>query len=289
MRSPSSARTASGRCSRRNDRGSARTAAALVALRGASPARRGRARRRDAGSVPAGRAAPSTRRRSIRSGSRRRCPRRRRLSPRRRRRRRRPRRRQPPTSTPAARPRAAAEGLSEGRGLPGRATSARRTSARRSSCRRTSSPSTTARGRSRRSSLLYWSRKGDARATRWCSRSTGTSTRRRTLRRAVLLALDDSAPERPDGRPPVSWSREPGARSFGIWPLFYASNKFGWAVPFLRHVQRRRLRRSAISTARCLGLYWWKRVAERRVRPRRSRRSSSRRATPRTPSPGPRR
>ncbi|HEY4185327.1 MAG TPA: hypothetical protein VGP07_09675 [Polyangia bacterium] len=32
---------------------------------------------------------------------------------------------------------------------------------------------------------------------------------------------------------PISWSREPGARSFGIWPLFYRSTKFGWAAPLL--------------------------------------------------------
>jgi len=30
---------------------------------------------------------------------------------------------------------------------------------------------------------------------------------------------------------PVSWSRQPGASSFGVWPLFYASTKFGWAAP----------------------------------------------------------
>ena len=32
---------------------------------------------------------------------------------------------------------------------------------------------------------------------------------------------------------PISWSHEPGARSFGIWPLFYKSTKFGWAAPLL--------------------------------------------------------
>ncbi|HEX2660395.1 MAG TPA: hypothetical protein VHU40_19075, partial [Polyangia bacterium] len=32
---------------------------------------------------------------------------------------------------------------------------------------------------------------------------------------------------------PISWSRQPGASSFGIWPLFYKSTKFGWAAPLL--------------------------------------------------------
>ncbi len=32
---------------------------------------------------------------------------------------------------------------------------------------------------------------------------------------------------------PISWSRQPGARSFGVWPIFYASSKFGWAAPLL--------------------------------------------------------
>lgn len=32
---------------------------------------------------------------------------------------------------------------------------------------------------------------------------------------------------------PVSWSRQPGARSLAVWPIFYASSKFGWAAPLL--------------------------------------------------------
>jgi hypothetical protein len=32
---------------------------------------------------------------------------------------------------------------------------------------------------------------------------------------------------------PVSWTRQPGARSFAVWPLFYASSRFGWAAPLL--------------------------------------------------------
>src|SRR6185295_19162587 len=32
---------------------------------------------------------------------------------------------------------------------------------------------------------------------------------------------------------PISWSSQPDASSFGIWPLFYKSTKFGWAAPLL--------------------------------------------------------
>lgn len=32
---------------------------------------------------------------------------------------------------------------------------------------------------------------------------------------------------------PVSTTSEPGARSVAVWPLFYASNRYGWAAPLL--------------------------------------------------------
>ncbi len=32
---------------------------------------------------------------------------------------------------------------------------------------------------------------------------------------------------------PVAWGRQPGASSFAVWPIVYASSKFGWAAPFL--------------------------------------------------------
>ncbi|MDZ4694428.1 MAG: hypothetical protein SGI86_04715 [Deltaproteobacteria bacterium] len=32
---------------------------------------------------------------------------------------------------------------------------------------------------------------------------------------------------------PVSWSREPGASSWGVWPIIYRSTRFGWAAPLL--------------------------------------------------------
>ncbi len=56
----------------------------------------------------------------------------------------------------------------------------------------------------------------------------------------------------------VSWSSEGDARSFGFWPLLYASNKFGWAVPFLLTFN---VGDSKIGNqyGALLGLYWWKR------------------------------
>jgi len=32
---------------------------------------------------------------------------------------------------------------------------------------------------------------------------------------------------------PISWSREPGASSWGVWPIIYSSTRFGWAAPLL--------------------------------------------------------
>ena len=56
----------------------------------------------------------------------------------------------------------------------------------------------------------------------------------------------------------VSWSSEGDARSFGFWPLFYASNKFGWAVPLLLTFN---VGDSKIGNqyGALLGLWWWKR------------------------------
>ncbi|HXU02253.1 MAG TPA: EB domain-containing protein, partial [Polyangia bacterium] len=58
--------------------------------------------------------------------------------------------------------------------------------------------------------------------------------------------------------PPFSWSHEPGAHSFAIWPLFYASNKFGWAIPILGTFN---VGDSKIGNqyGAALFLYWWKR------------------------------
>ena len=56
----------------------------------------------------------------------------------------------------------------------------------------------------------------------------------------------------------VSWSRERDARSFGFWPLFYVSNKYGWALPFLLTFN---VGNSKIEDqyGALLGLWWWKR------------------------------
>jgi hypothetical protein len=56
----------------------------------------------------------------------------------------------------------------------------------------------------------------------------------------------------------ISWSHAPGAKSFGFWPVFYVSNKFGWAVPFLLTFN---VGDSKIGNqyGALLGLYWWKR------------------------------
>jgi hypothetical protein len=58
--------------------------------------------------------------------------------------------------------------------------------------------------------------------------------------------------------PPFSWSHEPGAHSFAIWPLFYASNKFGWAIPILGTFN---VGDSKVGNqyGAALFLYWWKR------------------------------
>src|SRR5438067_1928024 len=57
---------------------------------------------------------------------------------------------------------------------------------------------------------------------------------------------------------PFSWSHEPGAHSFAFWPLFYASNKFGWAIPILLTFN---VGDSKIGNqyGAFVGLYWWKR------------------------------
>ncbi len=58
---------------------------------------------------------------------------------------------------------------------------------------------------------------------------------------------------------PISWSRQPGARSFGVWPLLYVSTKFGWAAPLLGSFKI-----ADPDRGRALGafafLYWWQRT-----------------------------
>lgn len=63
---------------------------------------------------------------------------------------------------------------------------------------------------------------------------------------------------------PVSWSREPGAHSFGIWPLFYKSTKFGWAAPLMGSFTV-----ADPDHGRAFGalafLYWWNRAPDART------------------------
>ena len=58
---------------------------------------------------------------------------------------------------------------------------------------------------------------------------------------------------------PVSWTRSPDAHSFAVWPLFYASSKFGWAAPLLLS-----FRLGDPDQGRSFGtlalLYWWHRT-----------------------------
>jgi hypothetical protein len=63
---------------------------------------------------------------------------------------------------------------------------------------------------------------------------------------------------------PVSWSTQPGASSFGVWPLFYRSTKFGWAAPPLGSFEIADPDHQRAFGA-VLFLYWWKRNPERNV------------------------
>jgi hypothetical protein len=62
--------------------------------------------------------------------------------------------------------------------------------------------------------------------------------------------------------PPVSWSSEPGAGSFAIWPLFYGSSKYGWAAPLLGTFHLKDPGAGKSSGA-ALFLYWWRRGPDR--------------------------
>ena len=57
---------------------------------------------------------------------------------------------------------------------------------------------------------------------------------------------------------PISWSRQPGATSFGIWPLFYRSTKFGWAAPLLGSFEITDPDKAEAYGAVTF-LYWWSR------------------------------
>ncbi|MEA2699625.1 MAG: hypothetical protein QOI66_3896, partial [Myxococcales bacterium] len=61
---------------------------------------------------------------------------------------------------------------------------------------------------------------------------------------------------------PVSWTSEPGARSFAIWPLFYGSSKYGWAVPILGTWSVKDPAQGSGFGAVAF-LYWWRRSPQR--------------------------
>ncbi len=61
---------------------------------------------------------------------------------------------------------------------------------------------------------------------------------------------------------PISWSSQPDASSFGVWPLFYRSTKFGWAAPLLGSFKIADPDHHS-SYGSLLFLYWWKRSPTR--------------------------
>jgi hypothetical protein len=62
---------------------------------------------------------------------------------------------------------------------------------------------------------------------------------------------------------PISWSRQPDASSFGVWPLFYASTKFGWAAPLLGSFRVGDPDKGE-ATGAVAFLYWWQRKPDRK-------------------------
>jgi hypothetical protein len=99
--------------------------------------------------------------------------------------------------------------------------------------------------------LLYWSKKGTEGYTvlvpfYWHFYRPGASTT------VIVPGL------------PVSWTSgpAPGQSSFAIWPLFYRSNRAGWAVPLLGSFTLRDPDQGTSGGA--LGfLYWWRRGPNR--------------------------
>ncbi len=62
--------------------------------------------------------------------------------------------------------------------------------------------------------------------------------------------------------PPLSWSSEPGAGSFAIWPLFYGSSKYGWAAPLLGTFSIKDPQ-AGTSFGAAVALYWWRRAPDK--------------------------
>src|ERR1041384_4576696 len=57
---------------------------------------------------------------------------------------------------------------------------------------------------------------------------------------------------------PISWSSQPGASSFGIWPFFCRSTKFGWALPLFGSFEIADPDQKTSWGSLAL-VYWWKR------------------------------
>ena len=120
---------------------------------------------------------------------------------------------------------------------------------------------------------LFWS-KSETRQRRipcaWC-RSTGTSGRRR-IARAWWRRSSGASRTSPRAERstvivpglPISWSSQPDASSFGVWPIFYRSTKFGWAAPLLgRSPSPTPI--TSTGWGSLLFLYWWKRSPDHSV------------------------
>jgi len=61
---------------------------------------------------------------------------------------------------------------------------------------------------------------------------------------------------------PISWSSQPDASSFGVWPIFYRSTKFGWAAPIFGSFEIDDPEHKSSFGALAF-LYWWKRSPTR--------------------------
>jgi len=61
---------------------------------------------------------------------------------------------------------------------------------------------------------------------------------------------------------PISWSSQPDASSFAVWPIFYTSTKFGWAVPMFGSFKIADPAHQSSFGAFAF-LFWWKRSPTR--------------------------
>ncbi|HVR62440.1 MAG TPA: hypothetical protein VMU50_11100 [Polyangia bacterium] len=112
---------------------------------------------------------------------------------------------------------------------------------------------------------LYWSKRGSAgyRVLAPFYWHTWTPTSEARVVAPLFWRFDDYARQhRTTVVVPFSWTSEPGASSWAVWPLFYKSSKYGWAAPLLgTWAIKDPGDRSAFGAA--LFLYWWKRSETR--------------------------